>query len=628
MRFSMNRNQKFIAAILIFTSVFLHVEFCSAQISRLELPLLDVEKLQAEDLQRRNDIRCAAPSAVSLKLEKGELKENGNTIAKFSKGSAVHWDFKITGSNALGLTLLLRNFHLPKGCTLSVRNADSTAMMVYSEKDNNSNNILTIGMITGSTAILSYQQPENCTSNGQFEIFSIYQAYKKNHELTENQKLAFGFGTALGCNININCPGTDSVKNIKRGISRVMMVLKEGIGYCTGNLLNNTIRDGKPLILTAFHCQDGYTPMYDFWKFDFNYEAPTCSNPLKEPKVNRMTGCIKRAGWRNTDFLLLELNAIIPDSFNVYYNGWDRSFSTPVGRTYFVHHPSGDIKKFSVDENASTSVYNFPIQWNNNVTTPATFHFRMAPSKGTFEVGSSGCGLYNAKKHFVGNFNGGDLNGCTVSNGFFGRMAISWTGGGNDTSSLKKWLDPKNLGVLTLDGIERPAKKLFNIESHTPANKPLPCSVLITTTSAEGLAIRDSLYLGTGKITYEFPPYFVKISIKPVLDLAPREGLSTADIVLIQKHILNVTQLTEPWKLIAADANNNGSISVADVVDIRKLILSVIPKLPKSSAWRFVLKNAVPQPLFNEQTAIFELGLSPGTVEFTGIKIGDVNRGY
>lgn len=621
-------NMRFSLLYLLLPAALLFSAKGNTQLPVLQLPELDLEKLLLEDREKDFDIRCAVPSTTEVVFQNGRLGVNGKIIVEPGPQKEINWTYTIHGKNALGITLLLKNMFLPSGASLTVSNADSSEVMVYNEKDNNSKKILTIGMISGNTARIHYREPKNCPVSGSFEIFRAYQAYEKTHALPENRPLSFGFGTSLSCNINIHCPGTDSVKNIKRGISRVMMVLKEGIGYCTGNLLNNTNQDGKPLILTAFHCQDGYTPMYDFWKFDFNYESPDCINPVKEPKPNRMSGCVRRAGWRNTDFLLLELNSIIPDSFNVFFNGWDRSFSIPSGRTYYVHHPSGDIKKYSADDKGTTSVYNFPIQWNNNVTTPATYHFRIAPSRGTFEVGSSGCGMYNSRKRFVGNFNGGDLNGCAVANGFFGRMAFSWEGGGADSSSLKKWLDPKNLGVTTLDGIEKPAPKQFDIECRTPGTKLLPCSAVIRMATPEGLALSDSVYLGTGKLTYKVPPYFSDISIRPVLNTLPREGLSTSDIVLIQKHILKVTEMTESWKLLAADANNNGSISVADIVDIRKLILSVIPALPKSNSWRFLVKNSASTPQFKDGTATFKLNSPSGFVEFQGIKIGDVNRIY
>ncbi|MFZ4545644.1 MAG: hypothetical protein ACOYOA_16455, partial [Saprospiraceae bacterium] len=258
---------------------------CNAQ---LTLPDLNLSELQREDREKAFDIRCAAPFATEITYHEGVLRNHEAVLVdvqnQANRSNKLEWEYDIRGKNALGLTLLLKNFFLPDGAILTVYNSDSSQTQIFSAKDNNSKQILTIGMISGNTARLHYSEISNGKAKGRFQIFTIYQAYKKTHELPENRPLAFGFGTSLACNININCPGTDSVKNIKRGISRVMMVLKEGVGYCTGNLLNNTNQDGKPYILTAFHCQDGYTPMYDFWKFDFKYESTNCLNPIKEPK--------------------------------------------------------------------------------------------------------------------------------------------------------------------------------------------------------------------------------------------------------------------------------------------------------------------------------------------------------
>ena len=65
-------------------------------------------------------------------------------------------------------------------------------------------------------------------------------------------------------------------------------------------------------------------------------------------------------------------------------------------------------------------------------------------------------------------------------------------------------------------------------------------------------------------------------------------GVSTADIVLIQRHLLGKQDLDSPYKLIAADANNSESVSAADIAELRKLILGVFSELPKNSSWRFI----------------------------------------
>ncbi|WP_420571445.1 hypothetical protein [Kordia sp.] len=57
-------------------------------------------------------------------------------------------------------------------------------------------------------------------------------------------------------------------------------------------------------------------------------------------------------------------------------------------------------------------------------------------------------------------------------------------------------------------------------------------------------------------------------------------GVSTLDIVLIQRHILGLQPFTELWQYVAADANGDGSVTVADLNVIRQLVLGVTSNLP------------------------------------------------
>jgi len=63
--------------------------------------------------------------------------------------------------------------------------------------------------------------------------------------------------------------------------------------------------------------------------------------------------------------------------------------------------------------------------------------------------------------------------------------------------------------------------------------------------------------------------------------LAPKKdnnylnGVSTFDLVLISRHILGMQNLNSPYKLIAADVNNSGSITTFDIVHLRKLVLQI-----------------------------------------------------
>lgn len=66
------------------------------------------------------------------------------------------------------------------------------------------------------------------------------------------------------------------------------------------------------------------------------------------------------------------------------------------------------------------------------------------------------------------------------------------------------------------------------------------------------------------------------------------QGVTTKDIVAIQKHILAVEPLSNYYKMIAADVNKSESITASDITEIRKLILGYQEKFQKTQSWEFV----------------------------------------
>ncbi|MCE2788913.1 MAG: dockerin type I domain-containing protein [Saprospiraceae bacterium] len=61
-------------------------------------------------------------------------------------------------------------------------------------------------------------------------------------------------------------------------------------------------------------------------------------------------------------------------------------------------------------------------------------------------------------------------------------------------------------------------------------------------------------------------------------------GVSTLDLVLIQRHILGLTPMNDQYKLMAADANKDGNVTASDLVELRRLILGINNTI---DAWRF-----------------------------------------
>lgn len=108
-------------------------------------------------------------------------------------------------------------------------------------------------------------------------------------------------------------------------------------------------------------------------------------------------------------------------------------------------------------------------------------------------------------------------------------------------------------------------------------------------------------------------------------------GVSTLDLVLIQRHILGLQELDSPYKLIASDVNNDGLIKASDLLSLRKVILGVKTQFPNGQmSWRFIPKNTTfadatdPFP-FNEEINVGDLQFSSLNNDMMSIKIGDVN---
>ena len=123
-------------------------------------------------------------------------------------------------------------------------------------------------------------------------------------------------------------------------------------------------------------------------------------------------------------------------------------------------------------------------------------------------------------------------------------------------------------------------------------------------------------------------------NIIPVKDINPLEGVSTLDLILIQRHVLGLEKLDSPYKLIAADINNDGKISAADIIQLRKLLLGIFDRFPENTSWQMVDKGysfPIPEDPFitpyPEQYHITALNSSM-KVDFVGVKTGDVNGSY
>jgi Lamin Tail Domain/Secretion system C-terminal sorting domain len=141
--------------------------------------------------------------------------------------------------------------------------------------------------------------------------------------------------------------------------------------------------------------------------------------------------------------------------------------------------------------------------------------------------------------------------------------------------------------------------------------------------NADVTTIVNGALPGIKKLTSQGVSLFIvptgsNVKVTAENDSSPLNGVSTLDLVLMSKHILGVQPITSPYQLIAGDVNNNGTISTADIVELRKLILGIIPTFTKNTSWRFFDQN------MSEVIDIQNLSTDV-IINFTAVKIGDIN---
>jgi hypothetical protein len=134
-----------------------------------------------------------------------------------------------------------------------------------------------------------------------------------------------------------------------------------------------------------------------------------------------------------------------------------------------------------------------------------------------------------------------------------------------------------------------------------------------------------------GEYAFNNNPGLATYSIAPNKDDNYLDGVSTLDLVKIQRHILGLADLNDAYKIIASDINNDENVSAVDLLQLRKLILGVITELPSNTS--YVMVDAAqefadidePWPLHTD-IIISPLENHMNNQNFIAIKVGDVTN--
>ena len=395
-------------------------------INREALLAEDAERLSQKQAERPVPLRFAVSEEVRLNLR------NSGTWQALPDGRL--WRLRIQAPGAVGINLGLSEFHLSRGSKFWIHDPDGKAYEgAYTSEQRNNKGGLWTPILPSDEVIVELYVPAGASESA-IEISQVNKGYR---EFGKD-----GAAKAGACNNDVICPEGDPWRDQIRSVARYTI---NGGSLCTGQLMNNTALDFTPYFLSANHC--GVSAANDHTLvFYWNFESPTCGQQGGGSLAENQTGSTFRASYAPSDFLLVELDAA-PVAANAFFSGWDRS-GTAAPSTTAIHHPSGDEKSISFNTDAVTST-----AYLSNMVDPAANHWRVDDwEDGTTEPGSSGSCIWDPARRCIGQLHGGYASCTSLTSDWYGKLSVSWTGGGTAASRLSDWLDPGATGTVSLNG--------------------------------------------------------------------------------------------------------------------------------------------------------------------------------
>ena len=173
-----------------------------------------------------------------------------------------------------------------------------------------------------------------------------------------------------------------------------------------------------------------------------------------------------------------------------------------------------------------------------------------------------------------------------------------------------------------------PATPLISGQLRTENLAPLAATDLLLSGSNDASQVTDE----DGRFGFEQTTMGGDFSITPSNDTDADNGVSTLDLVAINRHVLGLEPLGSPYRIIAADANRTESVTALDIVAIRRVILHLDEHFPNNTSWRFVDSDHVfsdpTNPFadsFAEIRSYNNLTADVLDADFVAVKVGDVN---
>jgi len=517
-------------------------------------PEVDRDSLLQQDLKDG----LALPFCFGYPFDVALSLANSGTWEDLPDGGRL-WRLRIVCPGAFSVNLLFDSFYIPPGGRLWIYDDEGFSVLgPFTEENNKPSGKFATGLTRGQACTLEYYEPGGRKGQGRIRISRIVYGYRDVFSGPEKETLWKAFGDAGFCEVNVACEEGETWRAQARAVG--MVLVSGGTALCTGVLLNNVREDWTPYFLTANHCLDHGG--VEFWVVAFNYESPSCESK-RVSMEQTISGASVTAADPVSDFALLKLSRRPPVSYGVYYAGWSALDTAPL-RSVCIHHPRGDVKKISIDNDPAVSAV-YP--WN---PWEVESHWKVEHwDTGSTEPGSSGAPLFDQNHRVVGQLTGGTAS-CTVDGAdYFGKLALAWEGQGSPETRLKDWLDPDGTGTRVLDGAFAPNEPPVVTIVYPPAEAVVTGVVSVEAQAQDDVGIsRVDFYVNDELVqSSTFQPYRYRWDVHAVPDGVYRLEVVALDVTGLSAQA-SITVYRRRAPVATGDSNCDGELNVGDAICI------------------------------------------------------------
>ena len=366
-------------------------------------------------------------------------------------------------------------------------------------------------LLDGDTAVVELALPQGVSLAGATISMPMLSHLALNSTALKQADPLDSIGQSSACEVDVACvaaPLKQQAATAINATARILLVHQGDSFLCSGTLLNDSASSGAPWFYTANHCLEGESgdpaaekanpaavarTFQTYWLF----QTDTCGVDIAaNVDFSALTsGTTLLARSVDYDWALVRLNDASPPP-GVTFAAWNGTGVLANGAAADgIHHPAGDLKKFS--QGAVKDYYTYE---------DGSSFIRMVWSSGVTEPGSSGSGLFtlDASKSFL------ELRG-----GLFGGASSCKKPQGVDDYSRLDVALPLLAQYLT-PGAPNAAKTTPTVEFY---NATLD-DYFITASSAEIQALDNGTFAGWARTGLRFlaytDPAFAPVGAQPV----------------------------------------------------------------------------------------------------------------